>query len=201
MWWTVPAHDWQLSKLIAKHKLVNYNDKSYFHILTYLLCHWCFHHIPFQFHIYPNSKIHGPNMGPTKVLSAPDGPHVGLMNLVIWVVKVSLCCMMTSSNGNIFRVTGPLCGEFTGPGEFPTQRTGTRSFDVFFHLRLNKRLSKQPRGWWFETPPWALWRQCNGQDNLASQYDNPPPPAQKCNLHIRREYSIMFYRFHVWCIM
>ena len=29
--------------------------------------------------------------------------------------------MMTSSNGNIFRVTGPLCGEFTGPGEFPTQ--------------------------------------------------------------------------------
>ena len=27
--------------------------------------------------------------------------------------------MMTSWNGNIFRVTGPLCGEFTGPGEFP----------------------------------------------------------------------------------
>ena len=27
--------------------------------------------------------------------------------------------MMTSSNGNIFRVTGPLCGKFTGPGEFP----------------------------------------------------------------------------------
>ena len=38
--------------------------------------------------------------------------------------------MMTSSNGNIFRVTGPLCGEFTGPGEFPTQRPVTRSFDV-----------------------------------------------------------------------
>ena len=29
--------------------------------------------------------------------------------------------MMTSSNGNIFRVTGHLCGEFTGPGEFPAQ--------------------------------------------------------------------------------
>ena len=52
--------------------------------------------------------------------------------------------MMTSSNGNIFRVTGPLCGEFTGPGEFPTQRPVTWSFDVFFDLRLNKRLSKQP---------------------------------------------------------
>ena len=30
-----------------------------------------------------------------------------------------LALMMTSSNGNIFRVTGPLCGEFTGPVEFP----------------------------------------------------------------------------------
>ena len=54
--------------------------------------------------------------------------------------------MMTSSNGNIFRVTGPLCGEVTGPGEFPTQRPVTSSFDVFFDLRLDKRLSKQPRG-------------------------------------------------------
>ena len=69
---------------------------------------------------------------------------------------------MTSSNGNIFRVTGPLCGEFTGPGEFPTQRPVTRCFDVFFDLRLNKRLSKQPWGWWFEMPSWSLWRQCNG---------------------------------------
>ena len=78
--------------------------------------------------------------------------------------------MMTSSNGNIFRVTGPLCGEFTGPGEFPTQRPVTRSFDVFFDLRLNKRLSKQPWGWWFETPSWSLWRQCNGTYDAKSHY-------------------------------
>ena len=71
---------------------------------------------------------------------------------------------MTSSNGNIFRVTGPLCGEFTGPGEFPAQRPVTRSFDVFFDLRLNKRLSKQPPGWWFETLLLSLWRQCNGAE-------------------------------------
>ena len=70
--------------------------------------------------------------------------------------------MMTSSNGNIFRVTGPLCGEFSGPGEFPTQRPVTRSFDVCFDLRLIKQLSKQPWGWWFETPSWSVWRQRNG---------------------------------------
>ena len=69
---------------------------------------------------------------------------------------------MTSSNGNIFRVTGPLCGEFTGPGEFPTQRPVTRSFDVYFDLRLNKRLSKHSWGWWFETLSWSLWRHHNG---------------------------------------
>ena len=46
-------------------------------------------------------------------------------------------------------------------GEFPAQRPVTRSFDVFFDLRLNKRLSKQPWGCWFETPSWSLWRQCN----------------------------------------
>ena len=45
--------------------------------------------------------------------------------------------MMTSSNGNIFRVTGPLCGAFTGPSEFPSQRPVTRSFDVFFDLSPN----------------------------------------------------------------
>ena len=57
---------------------------------------------------------------------------------------ISVCYdMMTSSNGNIFRVTGPLCGEFTVPGEFPTQRPVTRSFDVYFDQRLNKRLCKQ----------------------------------------------------------
>ena len=69
--------------------------------------------------------------------------------------------MMTSSNGNIFRVTGPLCGEFTGPGEFPTQRPVTRSFDVFFGVRLIKRLSKHSRGWWFETLSHPLWRHRN----------------------------------------
>ena len=37
-------------------------------------------------------------------------------------------------------------------GEFPSQRIVTQSFDVFFGLRLKKRLSKQSRGWWFETP-------------------------------------------------
>ena len=46
-------------------------------------------------------------------------------------------------------------------GEFPAQRPLTRSFDVFFYLRLNKQLSKQSWGWWFETPSRTLWRHRN----------------------------------------
>ena len=51
------------------------------------------------------------------------------------------------------------------PGEFPAQRPVTRSFDVFFDLRLNKRLSKQSRGWWIETISCPLWRHCNTLDS------------------------------------
>ena len=46
-------------------------------------------------------------------------------------------------------------------GELPAQRPVTRSFDVFFDLRLNKQLSKQSWGWWFETLSRPLWRHCN----------------------------------------
>ena len=84
--------------------------------------------------------------------------------------------MMTSSNGNIFRVTGPLCGEFTGPGEFPTQRPVTCSFDVFFDLRLNKRLSIQWWGWWFETLSRPLW--CHR--NVCRAFYHPFTHHHKC---------------------
>ena len=42
-------------------------------------------------------------------------------------------------------------------------RPVTGSFDVFFDLRLNKRLSKQPWGWWFETLSRPVWRHFNVQ--------------------------------------
>ena len=69
--------------------------------------------------------------------------------------------MMTSPNGTIFGVTGSLRGNPPVTGEFPSQRPVTRSFDVFLNLRLNKRLSKQSRRRWFETPSRSLRRHCN----------------------------------------
>ena len=105
--------------------------------------------------------------------------------------------MMTSSNGNIFRVTSPLCGEFTGPGEFALQRPATRSFDVFFDLRLNKRLSEQPWGWWFETLLWSLWRQCNAKNSQEPVYsvwskDFLMMTWQRCGRGINRQCIWLF---------
>ena len=44
--------------------------------------------------------------------------------------------------------------------EFPSQRPVKRSFDIYYDLHLNERLSKQLWGWWFETLC-SLWRHCN----------------------------------------
>ena len=55
-----------------------------------------------------------------------------------------------------------LCAENSPvTGEFPPQRPVTQSFDVFFDLRLNRRLKKQSRRRWFEMPSRWLWRHCN----------------------------------------
>ena len=73
------------------------------------------------------------------------------------------------------------------PGEFRAQRPVTRSFDVFFDLRLNKRLSKQSWGWWFETPSRSLWRHGNGV--------SPWKPMEVIN-HMRFHCSLQ--SLHAW---
>ena len=144
--------------------------------------------------IYPDSKVHVANMGPTWVLSAPDGPHVGHMNLAIRdtlglqqdiLDSITLKSQIFYTNPSIalsrnhahysslvvswwrhqmetFSPLLALCvGKSPVTGEFPAQRPVMQSFDVFFDLHLNIRLSKQSWGWWFETPSCSLWRHCN----------------------------------------
>ena len=59
-------------------------------------------------------------------------------------------------------------------GEFPAQRPVTRSFDVSFDLRPNKRLSKQSWGGWFDTPSRSLWRHCN-ENSTRTAVVHPSP--------------------------
>ena len=65
--------------------------------------------------------------------------------------------MMTSSHGNIFRVTGHLCGEFTGDRWIP--RTKTSDAKLWYFLWSAPWINVC--GWWFKTPMCSLWRHCN----------------------------------------
>ena len=79
---------------------------------------------------------------------------------IIWT-PLSICPWWRHQMETFFALLAICAGNSPVPGEFPTQRPVTRSFDVYFDLRPNKRLSKQSWGWWFETLSWSLWRHCN----------------------------------------
>ena len=77
-------------------------------------------------------------------LRAKSSTKHAFYTLYYWVYMFHF--MMTASNGNIFRVTGPLCREFTGHRWFPTQRPLARSFDVIF--RINGWANNREAGDW-----------------------------------------------------
>ena len=86
----------------------------------------------------------------------------------IWAKDISVSLtpidwlyMMTSQMETFSALLAICVGNSPVTGEFPPQRPVTRSFDVYFDLRPNKRLSKQSWGWWFETLSRPLWRHRN----------------------------------------
>ena len=56
-------------------------------------------------HDFPDSKVHVANMGPTWVMSAPDGPHVGPMNLAIRIMfsLLNRWCLNTGRSVSKYR--------------------------------------------------------------------------------------------------
>ena len=65
--------------------------------------------------------------------------HISVSSAGKWIIHPHR--MMTSSNENIIRLTGLCAGNSPVTGEFLAQRPVTRSFDVFFDLRVNKQFS------------------------------------------------------------
>ena len=78
-------------------------------------------------------------------------------------------------------------------GEFTVQRPVTRSFDVFFYLRLNKRSNKQSWGWWFETPSHPLWRNCN---DIVDIYPETCMPSVQSHISIASEWQSTHWTPH-----
>ena len=89
--------------------------------------------------------------------------------------------MVTSSNGNIFRVTRPLCEEFIGPRRIPLTKASDVGFWCFILCAPEQTLIKQPRRRRFEMPSSWLWRHSNailafseGTLNLCIYLQNYP---------------------------
>ena len=78
-------------------------------------------------------------------------------------------------------------------GEFSVQKPVTRSFDVIVDLHLNKRLSKQSWGWWFETPLCPLWRHCNDVPYKTWWVNSNENVFEKCALFARCRELIISY--------
>ena len=77
-WFAIMLH-WYLSLQMKIDYIVSFNFNKSSVVFEFLLILTLFH--------FPDSKIHGANMGPTWVLSSPGGPHDGPMNLAIRVVN------------------------------------------------------------------------------------------------------------------
>ena len=105
-------------------------------------------------------------------------------------MPVTICVMMASWNGNIFRVPGHLCAEFTGHRWIPLRKASDAELWCFFDLRLNKRLSKHSWGWWFETPSRLLWHHYNGSHTVTGlnviRYWTGGGPCTHCTFIVER---------------
>ena len=111
-----------------------------------------------------------------------------------WCQLCRYCWLWWRHQMETFSALLAICaGNSPVSGEFPAQRPATVSFDVFFDLRLNIRLSKQWWGWWFETPSCSLWRHCNALEvncnfnKLQDQYWR-----QSCH-HNNSPFAVIWY--------
>ena len=78
-----------------------------------------------------------------------------------WSLRLQIRSWWRHQMGTFSALLALCAGNSPVTGEFSSQRPMTQSFDVFFNLCLSKRLSKQWRRRWFETPPCLSWRHCN----------------------------------------
>ena len=93
-------------------------------------------------------------------------------------------------------------GFHRSPVNSPRKGPVTRSFDIFFDLRLNKRLIKPWKRRWFETPWCSLWRHCNVDSRRNMFMWDPGAHLHFKNVVLPVWVSWAFYLFnanlHTW---
>ena len=118
--------------------------------------HWC------------NSQII--QKGPSSYSTLTQGHMLSIfLSWLLWFLtkassdwyELYIFSIMTSSNGNIWCVTGPLRGESADHWWIPITKISGMELWCFFDFNLNKKLSKQSRCWCFDMLLHSLWRHCN----------------------------------------
>ena len=110
-------------------------------------------------------KLYGPRTG--KERAPCDGCTIILYQCIgPWECDVTVSSWWRHEMETFSALLALCAGNSPVTGEFPAQRPMIRSFDIFFNLRLNKRLSKQSLWWWFETPSRSSCSQCNTDSDL-----------------------------------
>ena len=133
----------------------------------------------------------------TNVITYPcPNPEANLAHLCEW--KRPLDFMMTSSNGNIFRVTGPLWGESTGHWWIPLTKVSEADLWCFLDRRLNKRLSKQSRCRWHHRTHFAVtvmsrWLYKVSLENSSKVFKNKYPVQFPVNVVCMHIYTVLIF--------
>ena len=123
---------------------------------------------------YPDSKVHGANMGPTWVLSVPDGPHVGTMDLAI---RVDLSWTRDGWHGSVWALYGDENPSVTSG--LPSQRVSYVQF------------------WYFRCWPWWRHQMETFSAWLALCAGNSPVPVNSPHKSQWRG-ALMFSLICVW---
>ena len=106
-----------------------------------------------------------------------DQPLHGLKIITRMPTLTNSKAMMTSSNGNIFRVTGHLCGEFTGHRWIPHTKASDAEFDVFFiRVWINGWVNNREAGN-LRRYGGPLWRHRNDDPEQRGRCTNLSPCA------------------------
>ena len=97
----------------------------------------------------------------------------------------TISALLVICAGNLWPVNSPHKGQWRGV------------LMVFFYLRLNKLLSKQLWGWWFEMPSRPLLRHSNGIMPLDCETSPVPQRADRNEMHRYHSVPELIGYFHM----